>query len=124
MLVIEDNVDAAEVLREILAARGHEIRVVESGRAALIVAREFRPDVVLCDIGLPEMDGYAVARAFRDDAVLRDTYLVALTGYARPEDHQRANEAGFDLHLSKPAKSDVLENAVANVPHLRLPRLA
>jgi CheY-like chemotaxis protein len=66
-------------------------------------ARERRPDVVLCDIGLPGMDGYAVARAFRADAGLRDVRLVAVSGYAQPEDRERAARAGFDAHVAKPA---------------------
>jgi CheY-like chemotaxis protein len=66
------------------------------------VARSLEPDVVICDIGLPEMDGYAVARAMRADPNLRGVTLVALTGYAAPEDVARAKEAGFGAHLAKP----------------------
>jgi two-component system CheB/CheR fusion protein len=79
-------------------------------------ARELKPEVVLCDIGLPEMDGYAVARAFRADEALRATYLVAVTGYALPEDVARAKEAGFDQHLAKPFSLEKLEEVLALAP--------
>jgi len=74
---------------------------------------EFRPDVVLSDVGLPGMDGYQVARAFRADAALRNMFLVALTGYALPEDSQRATEAGFQRHLAKPLSLQALEDLLA-----------
>jgi signal transduction histidine kinase/ActR/RegA family two-component response regulator/HAMP domain-containing protein len=102
VLVIEDNVDAAESLRDALALAGHEVEVEGLGAAGLARARQWKPDVVLCDIGLPDMEGHEVARAFRADPVLRSVLLVALTGYALPEDLARAREAGFDEHLAKP----------------------
>jgi PAS domain S-box-containing protein len=102
VLVIEDNVDAATCLYDGLSLMGHEVRIVHRGAAGLEVARTFRPEVVLCDIGLPEMDGYEVAAAFRADPALRGAHLIALSGYARPEDRQRAVEAGFDHHVAKP----------------------
>src|SRR5262245_27783532 len=89
VLVIEDNDDAAEMLVEVLALDGHTVTRAQSGPEGLERARENKPDVVLCDVGLPGMTGYEVARAFRDDAALRDVFLVALTGYASPEDRQR-----------------------------------
>ncbi len=102
VLVIEDNVDAADTLREILQFREHVVDVAHSGPDGVAAARVFRPDVVLCDIGLPGMDGYAVARALRTDPTLGHIRLVALTGYAEPEDVARARDAGFDAHLVKP----------------------
>jgi len=72
----------------------------------------FRPDLVLCDIGLPGMDGYAVARAFRADPGLAHVRLVALSGYARPEDLERSAEAGFERHVAKPASLDALEDLI------------
>ena len=74
------------------------------------------PEVVICDIGLPGMDGYAVARAFRARDGLRYKYLVALSGYAQPEDLQRARDAGFDQHLAKPTSLDKLEQLLSEVP--------
>jgi CheY-like chemotaxis protein len=72
------------------------VRIARDGRSGLELARELHPDVVLCDIGLPDMDGYEVARALRRDGALRATRLVAPSGYALPEDRQRAHDAGFD----------------------------
>jgi CheY-like chemotaxis protein len=83
-LIIEDNVDAADSLREVLELSGHEVAVAYNGPDGLAKAREWRPEVLLCDIGLPGMDGYEVARAFRADEALRKTFLVALSGYALP----------------------------------------
>jgi PAS domain S-box-containing protein len=102
VLIIEDNVDAAESLRELLELSGHEIAVAYSGPEGLERARGFKPEVVLCDIGLPGMDGYEVARRLRADEALRETLLVALSGYALPEDVERARQAGFERHLAKP----------------------
>lgn len=76
----------------------------------------FRPDVVLCDIGLPGMSGYAVAQALRSDLALRGAFLIALTGYALPEDQRRAKDAGFDVHLMKPPTIEQLRDAVARAP--------
>ncbi|MFL6655445.1 MAG: ATP-binding protein [Sulfurifustis sp.] len=112
VLVVEDNVDAANGLRELLEMDGHEVAVAYSGHEGLQKAREMRPDIVLCDIGLPEMDGYAVARAFRDDKALDGIFLVALTGYALPSDLRKAVEAGFDLHLAKPPNLEALQNVL------------
>ncbi|HVO18167.1 MAG TPA: ATP-binding protein [Anaeromyxobacter sp.] len=117
VLVIEDNEDAGETLREVLELQGHEVvAVARSGADGLASARVARPDVVLCDIGLPAMDGYEVARAFRADAALRGTRLVALSGYAQPEDLTRAAEAGFDAHLAKPPDLDALERFLTGLP--------
>ncbi len=113
VLIIEDNVDAADSLGEVLRLGEHEVEVAYGGPAGLALARVFRPEVVLCDIGLPGMDGYAVARAFRADDALRGVFLVALSGYALPEDLQRAAEAGFDRHLSKPPALEKVERLLA-----------
>jgi len=102
ILVIEDNVDAAETLSELLALDGHLVSIAADARSGLALAREKMPEVILCDIGLPDMSGYEVARVLRQELGERDVLLVALTGYARPEDRQRALEAGFDVHLPKP----------------------
>jgi two-component system CheB/CheR fusion protein len=114
VLVIEDNVDAADSLREVLAFGDHVVEVAYNGPEGLVRAREFKPEVVLCDIGLPGMDGYQVARAFRADDALKGVFLVALSGYALPEDLQRAEEAGFDRHLAKPPSLEKIEEALAS----------
>jgi signal transduction histidine kinase/DNA-binding response OmpR family regulator len=103
VLVIEDNVDAAESLRMLFAMTGHAVQVAHAGPAGLEAARTFRPEVVLCDIGLPGgMDGYAVARAIRRDPALSGVRLIALSGYGQEDDRRRSREAGFDMHLIKP----------------------
>jgi two-component system CheB/CheR fusion protein len=109
VLVVDDNVDAAETLRDLLEISGHEAAVAHDGPSALALARAFAPDAVVCDIGLPGMDGYAVARALRADGALRSVLLVALTGYALPDDLRRASEAGFDAHLAKPPPLGAIE---------------
>jgi two-component system CheB/CheR fusion protein len=114
VLVIEDNVDAADSLREVLAFGDHVVEVAYNGPQGLARAREFKPEVVLCDIGLPGMDGFEVARAFRADDALKGVFLVALSGYALPEDLQRAQEAGFDRHLAKPPSLEKLESVLAD----------
>jgi two-component system CheB/CheR fusion protein len=119
ILVIEDNVDAADSLREVLELGEHMVEVAYSGPAGIERAREFLPDVVLCDIGLPDMDGYQVARAMRANPALRETTLVALTGYAAPEDITRSREAGFDSHLAKPPSLEKIEEAIAPRPGAR-----
>ncbi len=108
VLVVEDNPDAARTLADVLELQGHRVLIAGDGAGGLALAREARPDVVLCDIGLPDMDGFAVARALRADPALRGTRLVALSGYALPEDRARAREAGFDAHLAKPASIEEL----------------
>jgi PAS domain S-box-containing protein len=113
VLVIEDHVDAGQTLAEVLELAGHEVRVARDGGSGVALARELRPDVVLCDIGLPDLDGYDVARALRADETLRATRLVALSGYAQPEDRKRAREAGFDAHIAKPPDVDELMNVLA-----------
>jgi PAS domain S-box-containing protein len=103
VLVIEDQLDAGQSLAEILELEGHRVGLARDGQSGVALARELRPDVVLCDIGLPDVDGYEVARTLRLEASLGHTCLVALSGYAQPDDRRRAREAGFDVHLAKPA---------------------
>ena len=116
VLIIEDNNDAADSLREAFESGGHEIAVAYNGLDGIQKARECDAEVVLCDISLPGLDGYEVARAFRDDGSLRSVYLVALSGYALPEDLVKAKEAGFDHHLAKPPSMEKLEQILADLP--------
>jgi PAS domain S-box-containing protein len=102
VLVVDDNVDAAQTLAELLGLLGHRVRVVYDGPSALALARAEPPDFVLCDLGLPGMTGLDVARALRADPGLARTRLVAVSGYAHLEDRLAASEAGFDQHLAKP----------------------
>ena len=114
VLVIEDNLDAAETLGELLSLAGHEVETAHDGADGLRKALSFNPEVVLCDIGLPGMNGYDVARAMRAAPALASAVLVAVTGYALPEDQKRAAEAGFDHHLSKPVSLEQIHSVVAS----------
>lgn len=116
VLVIEDNPDTSEMLKEALALNGHEVQLAGDGPGGLELAQTFHPEVVICDLGLPGMDGYGVARAIRASDVLRDVYLVALSGYARPADRQRTAEAGFDVHVAKPSSLTHLARLVSDAP--------
>jgi PAS domain S-box-containing protein len=106
VLVVDDNLDAAATLAEVLGLLGHAVRVAHDGPGALQLAREMRPDAVFLDIGLPGMDGYQVARTLRAELAAAScgapVLLVALTGYGQPEDRIKAREAGFDHHMIKP----------------------
>jgi signal transduction histidine kinase/DNA-binding response OmpR family regulator len=113
VLVVDDNIDAAESLALLLEAAGHQVRACNDGPSALEMADQFRPDAVLLDIGLPGMDGYEVARRMRGRPATSGALLVALTGYGQEEDQRRAREAGFDHHLIKPADLDALTALLA-----------
>jgi two-component system CheB/CheR fusion protein len=108
ILVIEDDLDAGCTLADVLQLEGHRVRVASDGHTGLALARERPPDVVLCDIVLPDTSGYDLAKAVRAEAALSRTQLVALTGCSDPEDQRRAVEAGFDAHLPKPATLETL----------------
>ena len=110
VLVVEDNADAAELLTEALRLSGCTVRVAHDGEAGLSAALEFRPDLILLDIGLPRVDGYTVARALR--ARLPGTRMVALSGYGGEDFRARSREAGFDAHLVKPVELDELMTLV------------
>jgi PAS domain S-box-containing protein len=116
ILVVEDNSDAADTLRDLLELFGHEVEVAYSGPAGVAAARQFRPEVVLCDLGLPGVDGYAVAAALRQDPATASVRLIAVSGYGREEDRRRCREAGFDHHLTKPVEPGELERLLATLP--------
>jgi PAS domain S-box-containing protein len=113
VLVVEDNVDAGQSLADLLEMEGHRVVLTRDGRSGIAMARSIRPDVVLCDLGLPDVDGFEVARTLRRDEALRATRLVALSGYARVEDRRGARDAGFDVHLPKPPPLDALRAVLA-----------
>jgi len=115
VLVVEDNVDAAESLATLLRLWGHEVRVVHDGLQALAAARGYRPEVVLLDIGLPGLDGYQIAERLRQEADFDNTLLVAMTGYGQPEDRRRSHEVGIQHHFVKPVEPFVLRNLLAAV---------
>jgi PAS domain S-box-containing protein len=99
--------------RQLLKLFGHEVRCVYDGPSALAAAKDYRPEVVVLDIGLPEMDGYEVAKRMRASSQLQNTRIVAVTGYGQDEDRRRSRDAGFDQHLTKPVDPDVLQSLVA-----------
>jgi CheY-like chemotaxis protein len=113
VLVVEDNPDSAETLRDLLELAGHQADIALDGRQALERARTARPDAIVCDLGLPDMDGYELARALRADPELSSVLLVALSGYALPDDLARSAQAGFDAHLAKPARFEAIEALLA-----------
>ncbi len=115
ILVVDDNVDAAEALAVLLEIEGHDVRLAYTGPDALVVAAEQRPDLILLDIGLPGLDGYEVARRIRADASTPRPHLVALTGWGAAEDRRKARDAGFDAHFVKPVEHAQLAALIASV---------
>lgn len=109
VVIIEDNADIRDALQLFLEADGHRVEVAEDGNAGVQRVLDTRPDVVLVDIGLPGLDGYAVARAIRA-ALGPGIFLAALTGYGQADDRTRSNEAGFDAHLIKPVTFEAVES--------------
>jgi PAS domain S-box-containing protein len=115
VMVVEDNVDAAESFSLLLELQGHGVRAAHTGRAALDLATTFVPDVAFIDIGLPGLDGYEVARRFRAMPAFQATVLVALSGYGRDEDKCRAQDAGFDHHLTKPVEPSTIDRLLNDI---------
>ncbi|BFG72123.1 hypothetical protein PTKU46_01560 [Paraburkholderia terrae] len=113
VMVVDDSVDGAESMSILLEMLGHDVRVMYDGAAAISTAGEFKPEVVLLDIGLPGIDGYQVARALRAEPATAGALLIALTGYGQESDRQRTRDAGFDHHLVKPASLDDIERVIA-----------
>ena len=102
ILLIEDNLLAARNTRMLLTHIGHEVQVAHCGKEGIEVARRFRPEIVVCDIGLPDIDGFEVARELRRERSTAQAYLIALSGYGQIEDQRQALEAGFNVHVTKP----------------------
>jgi signal transduction histidine kinase len=115
LLVVDDNVDAAQTLGDLLALWEHQVRIAYDGQTALEVALQVPPEVVLLDIGLPGMDGYEVARRLRREASLQHTLLVALTGYGQEADRRRSQEAGFAHHLVKPVDPEEMRRLLSGI---------
>lgn len=119
VLVVDDNLHAAESLGMLLKLWGHESSLAHDGREALEIAAACDPEVILLDIGLPAVDGYEVARRLRASPQFRDVLLVAMTGYGQDEDRRRARDAGFDHHMVKPVDLDELRQLLTNPGSLR-----
>ncbi|MDI1435900.1 ATP-binding protein [Polyangium sorediatum] len=122
ILVIEDNHDTADILQNLLVLLGYRAEVAYTGPEGIEVAKRLRPDVVLCDLGLPDMDGFAVARALRALPATAGSYLIAQTGYGGAEDRRRTLAAGFDAHMTKPMDPAELERVLSSVADMRLER--
>ena len=108
VLVVDDNLDTASALAELLQLSGYRVRSAHDGIEALTAARAYRPEVVLLDIGLPGLDGYQVAEHLRRDEMLKEVFIVAITGYGEEQAMRRTREAGFNHHLVKPVDYDTL----------------
>jgi PAS domain S-box-containing protein len=122
ILVVDDNRDAAESLGMLLEMIGNEVRLAHDGLEAVTAAAEFRPDVVLLDLGLPKLNGYEAARAIREGTGGDGVLLVALTGWGQEEDRRRSRAAGFDHHLTKPVDFEALRKLLASVDAAAEPR--
>jgi PAS domain S-box-containing protein len=119
VLVVDDNVDAADGLALLLDLQGYETRVAYDGATALEAVKEFRPEVAILDIGMPLMDGYELARRLREAPETEKTVLVAMTGWGQVEDLRKAREAGFHHHLVKPSEPATLEKLLADLASSR-----
>jgi len=115
VLIVEDNLDAAEMLDMAVSTLGHDTRVANDGVSALALAGQFAPEVILLDVGLPVMNGYAVAQALRARPERHRIHIAAITGWGQDEDRRKAREAGFDSHFTKPLAPAALEGLLARV---------
>lgn len=118
ILILDDNVDAANTLGALLELGGHTIELAYNGRDAVKMAREFRPEIAFLDIGLPDMSGLDVARTLRREQALQGSKLIALTGWGSDKDRAECKEAGFDFHLTKPVTIDAIKGIL---PDLKMP---
>jgi DNA-binding response OmpR family regulator len=116
VLVVDDNVDAADTLGDLLRLSGHEVSLAYDGLSALKSAQSSRPQAVVLDLGLPGMNGFDVARSLREDATMNGMLLIAVSGYGQDEDRRRTTEAGFDRHFVKPLDFQALLSALGATP--------
>ncbi|MDP3718402.1 MAG: response regulator [Acidobacteriota bacterium] len=115
ILVVDDNPDSATSMAMMLSMMGHETRTAHDGEAALSTAEEFRPRVVLLDIGLPKLNGYEVAQRIRQAEWGAAMFLVAITGWGQDEDRRRSEDVGMNLHLVKPVEPGALDRVLADL---------
>ena len=115
IVVVEDNKDIAEALKDLLEDLGHRVSVAHTGKSGVDMIRDARPDLVLCDIGLPEMDGLEVCRQVRALSAEQQPFMVAMTGWGREDDKRRTEEAGFDRHLVKPVAFEQLDGVMRSL---------
>ena len=110
VLIVDDNVDNAEIMAAILREAGHEVHVAHDGLAALAMARRLRPEFLFLDLGLPGLDGFQVAETLRREPGMEAMRIIAVTAYGQESDRRRAREAGFDQHLLKPVDMTFVES--------------
>jgi CheY-like chemotaxis protein len=115
VLVVDDNVDSATSLAMMLQLMGHEVRTAHDGLQGIDVASEFRPDVILLDIGMPKLNGYDACRRIREQPWGKDVAIIALTGWGQEEDKRRSKEAGFNFHMVKPVEPAALEKLLSGL---------
>jgi len=115
ILVVDDNPDSATSMAMMLSMMGHETRTAHDGEAALATAEQFRPQVVLLDIGLPKLNGYEVAQRIRQAEWGTAMFLVAITGWGQDEDRRRSEDVGMDLHMVKPVEPGALDRVLADL---------
>jgi CheY-like chemotaxis protein len=115
VLIVEDNVDAGEMLELAVAQLGHATNLVHDGAAAITAATEFAPDVIFLDIGLPVMNGYTVAQKLREMPQFRHVHIAAVTGWGQDEDRRKARDAGCDSHFTKPLFPATLADLLARI---------
>ena len=122
MLVVDDNVDGAEMLARLLQMSHQETFVAHDGEAALSAAESLRPDVVLLDIGLPLVNGFEVCRRIREESWGKDMVLIAVTGWGQDADRNRSRTAGFNHHLVKPVDHVVVMELLSSIPARTAPQ--
>jgi CheY-like chemotaxis protein len=115
LLIVEDNHDAAESLRLLFQLQGYDVTVAYDGLNGVRLAREQHPEVILCDLGLPGLDGFDVAKAVRRNPDTATVPLIAVSGYGGEDDRRRSREAGFNHHLTKPADPDELQSLIVRL---------
>jgi signal transduction histidine kinase/AmiR/NasT family two-component response regulator len=120
VLIVEDNLDAAEMLELTVSGLGHVTRLAHDGASGITAAKQFAPDVIFLDIGLPVMNGYAVARTLRGLPEFHHVHIAAVTGWGQEEDRRKAREAGCDSHFTKPLSPARLEDLLATIADRKL----
>jgi two-component system CheB/CheR fusion protein len=115
VLAVDDDADTRETIALLVRLQGHDARTASDGPTALAMAARYRPNVILLDVAMPGMSGWAVARSLRGDPATRNAYIVGITGYARDMDRQRSLEAGCNDHWAKPFEGDQLARLLAAI---------
>lgn len=114
-MIVDDNVASAQTLGWMVEVFGHEYKLAHSAAAAMETVREFTPDLVLLDIGMPDVDGYTICRRMKELPALKNTVFAAQTGWSQSEHRQKSKEAGFDHHLVKPVSMETLQGVIAEI---------